>query len=234
LKENDFSDGNIEKLLPIINLSGNTSEKLNKLKELYSTNTTLNAGVAEVEQILKYLDGLKSENNNLEFDLTLARGLSYYTGAIFEVKTNETEMGSICGGGRYDNLTGVFGLPDTSGVGISFGVDRIYDVLETLDRFPTSNLNSTKVLICGFDEACLQYGLSILSRLRKESINAEIYPDAAKMKKQMSYADGKKIAYVIIIGSEELLSGKLTFKNMLNGEQVRLTSDEIIARIKNQ
>jgi histidyl-tRNA synthetase len=234
LKENNFSDDNIEKLLPIINLKGNTSEKLNKLKALNSENIALNSGITEIEKILKYLDELKSGNNNLEFDLTLARGLSYYTGAIFEVKTNETEMGSICGGGRYDNLTGVFGLPDTSGVGISFGVDRIYDVLETLDRFPTSDLNSTKALICGFDEACLQFGLSILSRLRKESINSEIYPDAAKMKKQMSYADSKKIPYVIIIGSEEMQSGMLTFKNMLNGEQVRLTSDEIIARIKNQ
>jgi histidyl-tRNA synthetase len=234
LKENDFSDANIEKLLPIINLSGSNSVKLNKLKELYSENNTLNAGVAEVEQILKYLDGLKSENNNLEFDLTLARGLSYYTGAIFEVKTNETEMGSICGGGRYDNLTGVFGLPDTSGVGISFGVDRIYDVLEALDRFPSSNLNSTRVLICGFDEDCLQYGLRILSQLRKESINSEIYPEPAKMKKQMTYADSKKIPFVIIIGSDEMKSDTLTMKDMLNGEQVRLTSDEIIARIKNQ
>jgi histidyl-tRNA synthetase len=232
LKENDFSDSNIEKLLPIINLKGNTAEKLNKLKELYSANPSLSSGLSEVEQMLNYLDGLNSGNNNLEFDLTLARGLSYYTGAIFEVKTNETEMGSICGGGRYDNLTGVFGLSDTSGVGISFGVDRIYDVLETLNRFPTSNLNSTKVLVCGFDEACLQYGLSILAQLRKESINSEIYPDAAKIKKQMSYADSKKIPYVIIIGSEEMQSGSLTFKNMLNGEQMRLTPDEIIAKIK--
>jgi histidyl-tRNA synthetase len=234
LKENDFSDENIEKLLPIINLGGNTKEKLNKLKELYSSNPTLNLGVAEVEQILLYLEGLKSENNNLEFDLTLARGLSYYTGAIFEVKTNETEMGSICGGGRYDNLTGVFGLPDTSGVGISFGVDRIYDVLETLNRFPSSNANSTKVLICGFDEACLQYGLSVLANLRKASINSEIYPEAAKMKKQMSYADNKKIPYVIIIGSEEMQSGLLTLKDMLKGEQVRLNPEQIIAKIKNE
>jgi histidyl-tRNA synthetase len=234
LKENDFSDDHISKLLPIINLSGSTQDKLNKLKELYATNSTLNLGIREVEQILACLDGFKSTENNLELDLTLARGLSYYTGAIFEVKSNETEMGSICGGGRYDNLTGVFGLPDTSGVGISFGVDRIYDVLETLNRFPDSDLSSTKVLICGFDEACLQYGLGILTSLRKSSINSEIYPDAAKMKKQMSYADSKKIPYAIIIGSEEMQSGTLTLKDMLKGEQVRLTSEQIIAKIKSE
>jgi histidyl-tRNA synthetase len=234
LKENDFSDDHISKLLPIINLSGSTPDKLSKLKDLYATNPTLSLGIREVEQILTCLDGFKSTDNNLELDLTLARGLSYYTGAIFEVKTNETEMGSICGGGRYDNLTGVFGLPDTSGVGISFGVDRIYDVLETLNRFPDSGLNSTKVLVCGFDEACLQYGLGILSSLRKSSINSEIYPDAAKMKKQMSYADSKKIPYAIIIGSEEMQSGTLTLKDMLKGEQVRLTSEQIIAKIKSE
>ncbi|MFL5728813.1 MAG: histidine--tRNA ligase [Cytophagaceae bacterium] len=234
LKENDFSEDHIQKLLPIINLSGNTREKLNALKNLYASNTTLSLGVGEFEQILKYLEGFGADTSNLEFDITLARGLSYYTGAIFEVKTNETEMGSICGGGRYDNLTGVFGLPDTSGVGISFGVDRIYDVLETLGRFPSSNLNSTRVLVCGFDEECLQYGLSILSALRNESINAEIYPEAAKMKKQMSYADSKKIPYVIIIGGDELKAGNLTLKDMLKGEQVRLSLHEAIARIKNQ
>lgn len=191
-------------------------------------------GVKEVESILNYLNSFNSKFKieNLELDVTLARGLSYYTGAIFEVKTNEVSMGSICGGGRYDNLTGVFGLPGVSGVGISFGVDRIYDVLEELDRFPKENATSTRALICYFDEETEKYSLPILYKLRESGINSEVFPEASKMKKQLNYANNKAIPYVIIIGSEEMASGNLTLKNMLSGEQERLPLEQLIQKIK--
>jgi histidyl-tRNA synthetase len=232
LQANDFSESSINCLLPILEIKGDTIQKLAKLKTVTSSNETVSKGVEEVEKILEFLSFFGVKKTNLELDLTLARGLSYYTGSIFEVKTNETDMGSICGGGRYDNLTGVFGLPDTSGVGISFGVDRIYDVLETLNRFPENNVNSTQVLICAFDNASLSYSLPLLFKLRESSINAEIYPEIVKIKKQLGYADNKKIPFVILIGTDEMTSGKLTFKDMLRGEQSRLAIEEIIAKIK--
>jgi histidyl-tRNA synthetase len=168
------------------------------------------------------------ENPQIEFDVTLARGLSYYTGAIFEVKAKNVQIGSISGGGRYDNLTGTFGVPGISGVGISLGVDRIYDVMEELNLFPESQNASTKVMISNFDADAFTFGLAILPKLRKAGINAEIYPDSVKLKKQLDYADRKNIPYVILIGSDEMQSGLLTLKNMKSGEQQKLNADEII------
>jgi histidyl-tRNA synthetase len=232
LQTGGFSDASIQKLLPILEITGDTGQKLEKLKKVTSSNEMVSKGVEEMEKISGFLSSFGISKTNLEFDITLARGLSYYTGSIFEVKTNETEMGSICGGGRYDNLTGVFGLPDTSGVGISFGVDRIYDVLETLGRFPESNVTSTKVLICAFDEASLSYALPVLNKLREASINAEIYPETSKMKKQLGYADSKNIPYVVLIGTDEMESGQLTLKDMLKGEQLRLPIEKILDKIR--
>lgn len=163
----------------------------------------------------------------MELDITLARGLNYYTGAIFEVKTNEVAMGSIGGGGRYDDLTGMFGLSDLTGVGISFGADRIYDVLEELKLFPQSTSESTKVLISNFDEKAEKFALPLLQTLRDKGISAEIYPSSAKLKKQMAYADDKNIPFVILIGSDEMETGLLSFKNMKSGEQQKLTAEEI-------
>jgi histidyl-tRNA synthetase len=231
LQENGFSEVSIKSLLPILEISGDINQKIEKLKKVTSSNETVSKGVEEVEKILDYLSSFGVSKTNLELDLTLARGLSYYTGSIFEVKTNETEMGSICGGGRYDNLTGVFGLPETSGVGISFGVDRIYDVLETLNRFPENNAYSTRVLICALDEASLTYALPVLSKLREASLSAEIYPETSKMKKQLGYADTKKIPYAILIGTDEMATGQLTLKDMLKGEQSRLPIEKIIEKI---
>jgi histidyl-tRNA synthetase len=169
-----------------------------------------------------------SVKQNLELDITLARGLNYYTGAIFEVKTNEVAMGSIGGGGRYDDLTGMFGLSDLTGVGISFGADRIYDVLEELKLFPESTSESTKVLISNFDEQAEIFALPLLQKLRAEGISAEIYPSSTKLKKQMTYADDKNIPFVILIGSDEMESGLLTLKNMKSGEQQKLNTEQLL------
>jgi len=166
--------------------------------------------------------------------VTLARGLSYYTGAIFEVKAHHVQIGSISGGGRYDNLTGTFGVPGISGVGISLGVDRIYDVMEELNLFPDSQTTSTKVMISNFDEEAFTYGLSILPKFRKAGINSEIYPDSVKLKKQLDYADRKRIPFVILIGSDEIQSGLLTLKNMKTGEQQKLNAEDIITLLNRE
>jgi histidyl-tRNA synthetase len=233
LIERGFTEQDIEKLKPIILLSGSNEEKLKSLKEVLSSSQTGLKGIAEIESIFNYLEVLTSETKasvkqNLELDITLARGLNYYTGAIFEVKTNEVAMGSIGGGGRYDDLTGMFGLSDLTGVGISFGADRIYDVLEELKLFPESASESTKVLISNFDEQAEIFALPLLQKLRAEGISAEIYPSSTKLKKQMTYADDKKIPFVILIGSDEMESGLLTLKNMKSGEQEKLSSEQII------
>jgi histidyl-tRNA synthetase len=233
LIERGFTEQDIEKLKPIILLSGSNEEKLKSLKEVLSSSQTGLKGIAEIESIFNYLEVLTSETKtsvkqNLELDITLARGLNYYTGAIFEVKTNEVAMGSIGGGGRYDDLTGMFGLSDLTGVGISFGADRIYDVLEELKLFPESASESTKVLISNFDEQAEIFALPLLQKLRAEGISAEIYPSSTKLKKQMTYADDKNIPFVILIGSDEMESGLLTLKNMKSGEQQKLSSEQII------
>jgi histidyl-tRNA synthetase len=241
LIERGFTESDIEKLKPIINLSGSNEDKLNSLRSVLAASETGLKGISEIETIFSYLARLSILNTqpdsyrvsilNLELDITLARGLNYYTGAIFEVKTNEVAMGSIGGGGRYDDLTGMFGLSDLSGVGISFGADRIYDVLEELNLFPESTSESTKVLISNFDSAAESYALPLLQQLRNAGISAEIYPSSAKLKKQMSYADDKKIPFVILIGSEEMETGLLSLKNMKSGEQQKITAEQIITSL---
>ena len=221
----------IEKLQPIIMLSGSNEEKLETLKSVLSTSETGLKGVEESEFILKTVAslGVKSE---VELDLTLARGLNYYTGAIFEVKALDVQIGSISGGGRYDNLTGVFGMSGMSGVGISFGADRIYDVLNQLDLYPKEAVNATQLLFVNFGEKEAAYCLPVLSAARDAGIRAEIYPDSAKMKKQMSYANDKNIPFVAIVGENEMNEGKLTLKNMTTGEQALVTPEELLAAIK--
>ncbi|MBX2842668.1 MAG: histidine--tRNA ligase [Flammeovirgaceae bacterium] len=224
-----FSSAAIEALSPILNLSGDNISKINTLKEVFSNSALGAKGLEELQSVLNYIELLGLENAHLEFDTTLARGLSYYTGAIFEVKVNNVSIGSVSGGGRYDDLTGVFGLKDMSGVGISFGVDRIYDVMEELELFPTDQLNTTEVMFVNFDEATESYCLPVLQKLRAKGINSEIYPEAAKMKKQMNYANKKGISYVILAGSNEIVEGKLTLKNMVSGDQNLVTTDELLA-----
>jgi len=221
----------IEKLQPIIMLSGTNEEKLETLKTVLATSETGLKGVEESEFILKTVAslGVKSE---VELDLTLARGLNYYTGAIFEVKALDVQIGSISGGGRYDNLTGVFGMSGMSGVGISFGADRIYDVLNQLDLYPKEAVNATQLLFVNFGEKEAAYCLPVLSVVRDAGIRAEIYPDNAKMKKQMSYANDKNIPFVAIVGENEMNEGKLTLKNMTTGEQSLVTPEELLAAIK--
>ena len=241
LREDGLTDEQIEKLQPIIMLEGTNEEKLNTIAEVLASSETGLKGVEETRYILNMLSGnhnsqsstLNSQlNNEIQLDLTLARGLSYYTGAIFEVKALDTPMGSISGGGRYDNLTGIFGMPGLSGVGISFGVDRIYDVLNALDLYPKDSLQTTQVLFINFGEKETAYCLPILSQVRQAGIRAEIYPDSTKMKKQMSYANAKQIPYVVLAGDNEMAAGKVTLKNMESGEQQLLTAEELINAIQ--
>ena len=221
----------IEKLQPIILLKGTNNEKLQTIKNILKDSETGVKGVEECEYILNTLSQLNL-NNDVELDLTLARGLNYYTGAIFEVKALDVEIGSITGGGRYDNLTGIFGMPGISGVGISFGADRIYDVLNQLDLYPKEAVTATKVMFTNFGERELNYSLPIVAKVRAAGISVEIFPAAVKMKKQMNYANDKKVAYVAIIGESEMNEGKITLKNMTTGEQAMLTTEELIETIK--
>jgi len=221
----------IDKLQPIILLSGINEEKLETLKTVLAASETGLKGVEESEFILKAIAGLGIQSD-VELDLTLARGLNYYTGAIFEVKALDVQIGSISGGGRYDNLTGVFGMEGVSGVGISFGADRIYDVLNQLDLYPKDAVDGTQLLFVNFGEAEAAYVLPVLAKVRAAGIRAEIYPDSAKMKKQMGYANNKAIPFVAIVGENEMNEGKLTLKNMTTGEQSLVTPDELIDAIK--
>lgn len=221
----------IDKLQPIILLSGTNDEKLETLKTVLAASETGLKGVEESEFILKTIAGLGIQSD-VELDLTLARGLNYYTGAIFEVKALDVQIGSISGGGRYDNLTGVFGMEGVSGVGISFGADRIYDVLNQLDLYPKDAVDGTQLLFVNFGEAEAAYVLPVLAKVRAAGIRAEIYPDSAKMKKQMGYANNKAIPFVAIVGENEMNEGKLTLKNMTTGEQSLVTPDELIDAIK--
>ena len=218
----------IEKLQPIINLSGSNAQKLQTMREVLTGSEVGLRGVDECEYILNHLTGLKNE---VELDLTLARGLNYYTGAIFEVKALDVQIGSITGGGRYDNLTGIFGMPGLSGVGISFGADRIFDVLNQLDLYPKEAVNGTRLLFVNFGEAEAEYCLPVLAKVRSAGICAEIFPDSVKMKKQMSYANQKQIPFVAIVGETEMAEGKVTLKNMQTGEQQQLTPDELVAAV---
>lgn len=216
----------IDKLQPIILLSGSNGEKLETLKSVLAASATGLKGVEESEYILKTVGALGVQSE-VELDLTLARGLNYYTGAIFEVKALDVQIGSISGGGRYDNLTGVFGMDGMSGVGISFGADRIYDVLNQLDLYPKETVNATRLLFVNFGEAESAFVLPVLARVRAAGIRAEIYPDSAKMKKQMSYANAKAIPFVAIVGENEMNEGKVMLKNMATGEQRLVTPDEL-------
>ena len=228
LREDGLSDEQIQKLQPIIMLEGTNDQKLDTIAEVLKDSETGLKGVEEIRYILGFLTAL---NNEIQLDLTLARGLSYYTGAIFEVKALDTPMGSISGGGRYDNLTGIFGMPGLSGVGISFGVDRIYDVLNALDLYPKDSLQTTQVLFINFGEKETSYCLPIINKVRAQGIRAEIYPDSTKMKKQMSYANAKQIPFVVLAGESEMQAGKVTLKNMETGEQVLVSPDELIAKL---
>ncbi len=233
LVDRGFTTINIEQLKPVILLEGSNVEKLASLKSVLANSEIGLKGITEIETVFDYVKSLnpKLSNLNLNLDITLARGLNYYTGCIFEVKTNEVAMGSIGGGGRYDDLTGMFGLKDLTGVGISFGADRIYDVLEELNLFPKAAALGTKVLISNLDEAAEQYALPILQQLRNVGIAAELYPSAAKLKKQMSYADGKNIPYVVLIGESEMQSNLLTLKNMESGEQEKVGFEELLKKL---
>ena len=225
-----ISQAAIEKLKPIFELSGSNSDKLKSLKGIVKDSETGLKGIKEVETVLNYFETL-SLNIDLELDLTLARGLNYYTGAIFEVKAKDVEIGSICGGGRYDDLTGVFGLKDVSGVGVSFGADRIYDVMEQLNIFPDEIVASTKVMFVNFGENEEKYCLPLLQKLRKKGINSEIFPESAKMKKQMTYANNKNIPFVILVGANEMEKGILTVKDMISGDQSEMKFEDLLEKL---
>ena len=240
LKERGLSDEQVASLQPILNLSGTTADKLTALKTILASSETGLKGIEEMEEIFSLTDavGLTAERSNseavqqrsglsIELDLCLARGLNYYTGAIFEVKALDAQIGSITGGGRYDNLTGIFGLPGVSGVGISFGADRIYDVLTELDLFPKELQSTTQVLFATFGQDELRYALRWAKELRANNIAVEVYPEPTKMKKQMSYADDKKIPYVAIVGSNEMDTNTVMLKNMASGEQQQVTLEQL-------
>ncbi len=246
LRQDGISEEAIGKLQPIINLSGTNEEKLQTMRETLAGSEIGQKGIDEVAYVLKALNALNNQNtqnaqrnsdspisltNPLELDLTLARGLNYYTGCIFEVKALDVEIGSITGGGRYDNLTGIFGMPGLSGVGISFGADRIYDVLNQLNLYPEAVTTATQVLFINFGEKETAYSLPIIAGLRSQGIRCEIYPEASKMKKQMQYANQKGIPFVVMTGETEMAEGKVMLKNMTTGEQQLLSPNEILSRM---
>ena len=227
LLERGLSHENIAALQPIFDLSGTVDEKLNTLEALFATSEIGQKGIAEMRTLFGYINS-NPTGCDIELDLTLARGLNYYTGAIFEVKAKNVSIGSISGGGRYDNLTGIFGMPDVSGVGISFGADRIYDVLTELNKFPSNLEQLTEALFINFGEKETEYCIRCAAMMRKAGIKTEIYPDNAKMKKQMSYADNKKIPYVVFIGQSEIENNTVTIKNMANGNQETISLDNLV------
>jgi histidyl-tRNA synthetase len=231
LRSKGLEEETIQMLEPIINLGGDNQKKLNCLRELIGMTADGSKGIAELQSMIDLLDGLNIRSE-IEIDQSLARGLNYYTGAIIEVKAKEVNIGSVCGGGRYDNLTGVFGLSDVSGVGVSFGADRIYDVLNELDLFPEQVQHTTQVMLVNFGEKEATYALGVLQQLQQAGIRAELYPDAAKMKKQMKYADQKSIRFVLLIGEQEMESGVLTLKDMESGEQLKQELEDLIEFIK--
>mgnify|MGYP006056131915 FL=1 len=231
LREKGVSEAGIEKLQPIINMTGSNDDKLNVIADVLKTSEIGLKGVEELRTILRYVKMLNVATE-VEIDLTLARGLNYYTGAIFEVKAKDVVIGSITGGGRYDNLTGVFGLDGMSGVGISFGADRIYDVLNQLDLYPQELLASTQILFATFGENEFNFALNLLKEVRNNGISAEIYPEPVKMKKQMSYADNKAIPYVAIVGETEMAENKVMLKNMVTGEQQLVGIAEVVSILK--
>lgn len=233
LRNAGIAEDAIARLQPIIAFQGSNNEKLDTIAEVLKTSETGLKGVEESRFILNTLQAV-GLHNEIQLDLTLARGLNYYTGAIFEVKALDTPMGSITGGGRYDNLTGIFGMPGLSGVGISFGADRIYDVLNTLDLYPKDAVATSQLLFINFGDKETTYCMPLVAKARAAGIRTEIYPDKAKMKKQMTYANTKNIAYVALAGDNEMAEGKVTLKNMATGEQLLLTADELIETVNKQ
>lgn len=231
LRQKGLSEDAINSLEPIINLGGDNRKKLQCLKELIGLSEDGSKGILEIETMFDHLKMLNIEAK-VEFDQSLARGLNYYTGAIIEVVANDVNIGSICGGGRYDNLTGIFGLPNVSGVGISFGADRIYDVMNDLNAFPEQSQISTELMIVNFGEKESLHSLKVLEEIQKSGIKAELYPDSVKVQKQMKYANQKSISYVLLIGEEEIKTGNYTFKNMKTGDQYKFKLSELIAFIK--
>lgn len=232
LKEKGLSDEAIDKLQPILALAGSNEEKLQRLKTLLADSEVGMKGIEEAEFIISTLSECDL-NNEVMVDLTLARGLNYYTGAIFEVKALDTPMGSITGGGRYDNLTGIFGLPGISGVGISFGADRIFDVLNTLDLYPKEAVSGTQLVFINFGEKEARYSMNVARECRRAGIKTEVYPDSVKMKKQMAYANAKNIPFVAIVGEDEMAKGIVSLKNMETGEQLLVDTKQLIEVICN-
>ena len=231
LTEKGLPQEAIEALQPILHLSGTTADKLAALRTILASSEIGTQGVDDLDQLFALIQGAEVKLN-IELDLCLARGLNYYTGAIFEVKALDVQMGSITGGGRYDNLTGIFGMPNVSGVGISFGADRIYDVLTELNLYPASLQSSTQLLFATFGQEELTYALSWAKALREQKIAVEVYPEPTKMKKQMGYADTKQIPFVAIVGGDEMAQNKVMLKNMLSGEQKLVSIEEIVAEVK--
>ncbi|MBK6966580.1 MAG: histidine--tRNA ligase [Bacteroidales bacterium] len=231
LAERGLDAAAIAKLQPIINLQGSNAEKLKQISKVLAASTEGMKGISETTEILKMADTMEIKSQ-VELDLTLARGLNYYTGAIIEVKAADVAMGSICGGGRYDNLTGIFGLPGISGVGISFGADRIYDVMNDLELFPAETASSTRVLFVNFGGEEEAFCLKLAADMRKKGVNTEVFPENTKIKKQFSYADSKQIPFVVIIGESERLKGECLLKNMLTGDQVSVTPEKLFDLIK--
>lgn len=231
LRERGIDEQGINTIEPVLLLQGTSAEKISKMKEILASSETGMKGIAELEELFGLIEtaGIRQE---VEIDLSLARGLNYYTGAIFEVKAKDFAIGSICGGGRYDDLTGIFGLPNMSGVGISFGADRIYDVLQGLEKFPKDAIESTKILFSNMGDAEVKYSLPIIAELRAEGINSEIYPDNTKLKKQFDYATKKGIPYFAIVGEEEISEGAVNVKNLETGEQTKLEIAAIAGFLK--
>lgn len=231
LRERGIDEQGINTIEPLLLLQGTSAEKISKMKEILASSETGMKGIAELEELFGLIEtaGIRQE---VEIDLSLARGLNYYTGAIFEVKAKDFAIGSICGGGRYDDLTGIFGLPNMSGVGISFGADRIYDVLQGLEKFPKDAIESTKILFSNMGDAEVKYSLPVIAKLRAEGINCEIYPDNTKLKKQFDYATKKGIPYFAIVGEEEISEGAVNVKNLETGEQTKLEIAAIAGFLK--
>ena len=232
LQQRDFENSSLARLAPLVNLQEGVKARMTVLSEFLKNSPTGLQGLQELEEVFKLLEGMGSNLDHVDFDPMLARGLSYYTGAIFEVKVHGVSIGSVSGGGRYDNLTGVFGLPGVPGVGFSFGVDRLYDVLEELALFPAQRLEGTQLLLAHFDQAGFDYALRCLSVLREAGIRAELYPEVTKLKKQLEYASKKELPFVGICGDQEIATGTVALKVLATGEQENLTLNEVITRLQ--
>ncbi|MFM7485834.1 MAG: histidine--tRNA ligase, partial [Cytophagales bacterium] len=232
LRSRGFEEASIATLFQLLNFKGNTQQKIELLQSRFSNSDSGKKGLSDFQQVLELLHSYHYSPQHLEFDVSLARGLSYYTGCIFEVKINNVAIGSVSGGGRYDNLTGSFGLEGVSGIGISFGVDRLYDVLEELKLFPSEAMISSTVMIAHFDNETMRYGLQVAATLRSHGIATELYPDVSKIKKQMEYANKKLIPYVIVVGADEMRDSQLTFKRMHTGEQQKMRLEDIMFELK--